>query len=464
MAVLGTTDMGRGARTLLVDHDPFVVATDAPTGALIVREGSSTWYRKLDDGLTTNVAIDEVPSAAAKLEYGSFCVARANQDSWNQTTLREWIYYHAADIKRNVSSYFGSCFFDVVELDDSSVYSTWEKLQFADVAAMYTFIRDNFAESISNPGTPARHAYVRVYDMVGPQVPNIDKIYGINKFYSVLRGSKNYRSNPYCLTSTPSWDFFAPWFNDLCNQNFGFGSGHTYSAGDESALWLSRNERKRYGLPHPGFSSYLQSNVDRAIWNWGDSSFSSLPTPTRYDNDPAPNGSRHTYCGLHTQAISSWEWVDNGPSLGLGIGSMDRSWLALYHLQSGIDSNHRAIMLKPVGIDQAGLNWFDSSSYDICALYTRKNSTPIMRQLSLAGSRVSTVRDLVWLDITQWRPPNHGRSPSDLSMNMVGEQPYITQFMLRDKVTREVSPASKPRIVLSQRHRDAPYKYEVKRP
>lgn len=55
MSILGTTDLGNGKLTVAVDHDPTVIATDCPTGSMIVNVTTGQWYRKRDDGSTTNV-------------------------------------------------------------------------------------------------------------------------------------------------------------------------------------------------------------------------------------------------------------------------------------------------------------------------------------------------------------------------------------------------------------------------
>jgi hypothetical protein len=55
MAVTGTTDLGDGKLHVTVDHDPESVATDAPSGSMILY--GAVWYRKLDDGSTTNVVL-----------------------------------------------------------------------------------------------------------------------------------------------------------------------------------------------------------------------------------------------------------------------------------------------------------------------------------------------------------------------------------------------------------------------
>jgi len=55
MAITGTTDMGNGLLFVTTDHDPCTEATDAPTGSIILQEGTAHLHTKMDDGSTTNV-------------------------------------------------------------------------------------------------------------------------------------------------------------------------------------------------------------------------------------------------------------------------------------------------------------------------------------------------------------------------------------------------------------------------
>lgn len=52
--ITGSTDLGNGVVAVTVSHDPTTVATNVPTGSLIITSGG-VWYHKNDDGSTTNV-------------------------------------------------------------------------------------------------------------------------------------------------------------------------------------------------------------------------------------------------------------------------------------------------------------------------------------------------------------------------------------------------------------------------
>jgi hypothetical protein len=55
MAITGATDLGNGKVAVTVDHDPTTTATNVPIGTLIIDAGGN-YYRKLDNGSTTNVS------------------------------------------------------------------------------------------------------------------------------------------------------------------------------------------------------------------------------------------------------------------------------------------------------------------------------------------------------------------------------------------------------------------------
>lgn len=75
MAVTGTTDLGNGLYATTVDHDPTTTATNALTGSLIIAVATTgtavagNWYRKLDDGSTTNVQL--MSPSQAVLQWGA---------------------------------------------------------------------------------------------------------------------------------------------------------------------------------------------------------------------------------------------------------------------------------------------------------------------------------------------------------------------------------------------------------
>jgi len=433
----------------------------APTVGDVVYLDDGSIHFCFADGVWTAVG-SAGTAGGGTFQYGTFGFAIANETGLARSNFPEWVRYKAADIFGNEALYY-RCQWDIMEVDDGgTIYNVWEGQTFADTAALYAFVSANFPAG-SSPGTPGNHAVAKVYDVIDPTVPKIDKIWGINSFYSMLKGRSSYRNPKYCINGTPNWSDFSNWFEDLCDQNIGFGTGHTYVANDERALWFSRTDKKLYGLPTPGYSCNLGTNGSRWVWNNGAVDFITLPAVRSYHNNPS-SGEQRLYCALILPGATNWEWFTPGDTTPLiqSVASDNRSFIVLYQLEDGSDANNRSIHVKPYGVDRLGLNWFDSSTYDLFAMYTRKNQTPIQREITSLGLS-SAVKDLQWVEYGAWIPPEWGASRARLSLNMVGHQPYTTQFFLRHNTTNVVSPVSKARVVRTQRHRDAPFKYEVRR-
>jgi hypothetical protein len=301
------------------------------------------------------------------------------------------------------------------------------------------------------------------YDTIDDTLPHINKIWGINVFYSMLKGNSAYRTMFPCLNAAGiQWPTFPAWFDSLCNANIGFGPGHAYAPNDEKAVWLARNEKKMYGLPRDGFTSMLGSAGGRYAWDWGSSSFGPIPAVRGYRNVPS-SGDPLVFCSLNVNTHNTWNWVTgSGGNLIKDIAMDYYSTVAIYALEDASDSNYRAVFLKPYGVDRLGLNWYDTSVYDLYGLYTRKNTSPILRLINTAGMQESSSNDFMWLNRPRWEPPSSG-TRARLTKSMVGLQPYTTQFFLKDKVTRKISRVSTARVVRAMRHKNAPFKYEVRR-
>jgi len=54
MSITGAVDLGNGRIAATIDHDPTSTPTDALKGSMFI-DASGDWWRKIDDGSTTNV-------------------------------------------------------------------------------------------------------------------------------------------------------------------------------------------------------------------------------------------------------------------------------------------------------------------------------------------------------------------------------------------------------------------------
>ena len=62
MGVIGSVDFGPGICVMVVDHDPTTTPTEGNKGCMIIVKSAAlpndgSWYRKVDDGITTNVVL-----------------------------------------------------------------------------------------------------------------------------------------------------------------------------------------------------------------------------------------------------------------------------------------------------------------------------------------------------------------------------------------------------------------------
>lgn len=89
MAITGSTDFGDGLLNITVDHDPTSVATDAPIGSLIIQVGTSSIYKKLDSGATTNVVELLSNTSLPKRYLDGYELARSGTNPNYQLTISE---------------------------------------------------------------------------------------------------------------------------------------------------------------------------------------------------------------------------------------------------------------------------------------------------------------------------------------------------------------------------------------
>lgn len=453
------------ARSAVDTGSPVGVVTPGIVGQFYIDDTTNTLWRA--NGLTAADWVEVASSGGSttkKLSWGHFTIAIANGTDWTQVNWPPLVNAYAADHYTMSGEYFDG-FWDIYEVDDSGV-NHGEHLdnQFADVAALYTYVRANCTESIMNPGRPMYHIRVHSYEKISSAIAPIDKMYGQNTFYAMLRGRKNYKvSMYYCgWKSGIMWGNFPTWFADLCNQNCGFGPGTTYSSGDEAALWLSRNTRGMYGMPKPGFDSEIMVVAGRRIFDWGASSFSPA-TAVGHNNNAIGGTTAQIACFLVKNNPAFWQWCDP-TSLSEYIPLLsgpEYSGIMLYQIGDTTDPNKRAMFVKPIGIDRVGLTWFSLNDYDLYAVHTRRDFQPVLRKITTTGLDTPS-KDLLWVERPNWRLPQQYYPTNHVSMKQVGIQPFRIRFFIRDKTTSEISALSHASIAVAERQRGVPYKFEVR--
>jgi len=433
------------------------------TVTLISNSFANGWVESLEAYINVVPTFDvHVPT----IEYDTFTVGIHDSTNWSGSAFDSLADRQAADINRNFSNYT-QCFWRLYEREVGTnlLVNYWEGLQFASIAALYTFIRNNCVESGTAPGTPANDIIATAYDIIDDTVQRVNRIYGLNTFLAILKGRRRYLSSNFdeCVLDENlcSWGQLGNWIDDLNANAPGWLnplSSWAPGSNEENIVWFSRNIKKLYGLPNIStVFMNLTALTNRRVWDWGASAV--VAAPLGGYQGTGPSGEPKIYCSLD-MPTQTWTFFDTTlRDHYVQQFNGDKSIIVLYQLSSTADPNKRAVLAKPLGIDRVSIPWFDSSVYDLYALYNRKNQTHNIR-----GPLTSTFEDVIankkWVLKDQWMHPS--KFDTKASARMVGTQEYTTRFFLRHKSTGRISKPSSARIVCAQRHRDAMFKFEVR--
>jgi len=394
-----------------------------------------------------------IRNTPTKLQYGSFCVL-PSEKSWSRTSFYSSVGGSAPDVYRNPSSYL-SCYWDVAEVDRDSgeVYRSWPGQQFDDVGALYSFIATKFGESTSTPGGPRHAAFVTLYDVVDDDIPVIDKIYGMNTFYSILRGRGRYKSgSPVVDAGSNGWSRLSSWLSSVRSNFQDLGSG-AMSNLEAQMVWFPAGSVKMYGAPPPGFSAGTNGPSDRRAW---DSTAGALVAPNAtFTNQPDSGGSSLKLCYIDTGGGTyTWRSAPNAGHISDILKSGSRSAINVYYLTYG--SEH-AVFVKPIGIDRVGVRFFDPRLYELWAFYSKPNRSPLIKKVDVDPHRQSVTRSLSWVEMDDWAPDDRKKLTNSSTAYRIAD----TSFFLRNKITGKISYPSRQRVKCRLGRRDAPFSFEI---
>jgi len=414
---------------------------------------------KIGDGVTIYSLLPYWPESAAaeqRIEYGNVLLAtRAGTPAANRV-FQNWGGRFFNDIYENPTTYM-RCHWDIWEDPTSGGTGRWEGQRFATLADLYQFLDVNCQRYSVDPNLFEHSIYACCYDIVDTSMTRINKVYGMNTFFSMLKGSHKYKTGAKSVDiNNVNWTQFQTWFAELCNQNMGFGSGTTWSPGAERALWLPRTSVKMYGLPRNGFACENVMPPDRWVWDWGSSDFSQIPAPGTYTHNTGA-ATNQIWCFINHSNPSAWTWATSATAAMNLCASAQTSGIALYRMVSG---TREAIYIKPVGIDRAGVSWFDTTQYDLEVLYRRMDRSPIITQISTGAQ--DKYSDMCWVSKSQWAP-RKAASDARLAFRRTGMEMEDVKFFLRDRTSGKISVPSEATLRGSQGHRNAPFKWLVRR-
>lgn len=316
---------------------------------------------------------------------------------------------------------------------------------------------------------------IHFYDEIDNSIPAISKMYGFNRFYSMLVGKGNYRNNinNVCTdchsasAKTIMWEVSKELIVDGSGIPFMVSAnirdyGMWEAEGGLAQIWIGGKERNKYALPK-GDKSYnakivITHSNNRKVCNPNWEGIYAAPSgeyrlglPRLAIMNFLGNGPGVLIQNLHynilTPAISS---ADNRRGSELLLDSNTTAVVVYPVIKIETDGHFEyndtdyAMYVKPAGIDQVHINWFDTSKYELEAYFENKNRSKAV---------VVAVSESQFLNVNQRRDTivlNKGaflHSSFQELRPKCHDVPWQVRFRLRDKTTKRVGVLSNSKII-----------------
>jgi len=401
--------------------------------------------------------------------YDTWCVAFANESyPVSESTSASFISRHAPDIARNWEHYT-RCLARLTASDGTTIESTHG---FADHGELISWVNSVIPNSggyvLNGPYT------VTFFDRVNGDVPQLQKVYGVNELYASVFRPFKYRASVR-KTAIDSHN------SELCKEIIVQGSSHFYSRGKipcaisssdyetigyqmQKMLWCGANKRNLYGLPLIGTRIYFEhgvSNSDPRFW-WDCSSKSLVQVDLSSNSHPFEDFAYVRYVPGSPGNVSivgredAWTVAQYvyGQPVSIGV---------LYLVKCTGDSNRFAFYLKPLGIDRVYVDYFDTSKYRLEAVSLWKNHQPLVRVISVPTDiqHQDQINDFSLVSKTQWLS-THGSNGITKFTSLGSFIPPKVKFRLRRLSDNKVGPLTRAGVTPEIRTRNSLIKWVVK--
>lgn len=190
-------------------------------------------------------------------------------------------------------------------------------------------------------------------------IGKINKVYGMNKFFSILKGSGNYKQrighfgNVYDdLPYSKKADFVADIWSHFYPGIVDTGNARSFA----NCTWISSNYHTMYGLMKYG-NTITFSTADRKgrdNWNWGDSSIHNHINSTMTVSDSV-------LVGLYPNNSVNYEIFDTESDK---VFNSANSYVRVYKMigKDQWNDDITCLYIKPVGVDTFRLNYVPNAS------------------------------------------------------------------------------------------------------
>lgn len=364
----------------------------------------------------------------------------------SQNSLDFFVRKFMPSLENNFSTYQDSKWL-FQDVNDSSIIE--ENLSFSSSQD----IADWYNNNLQNNGSVfTQQTIARMYDEVDNNILPISKMYGMNRFFSGLKGRGNYKSGPSTAREiNNSWSSINSYLKqmfDTIEPTLAFVVQESDFNNQQAldTIWLSSNHLKYYILPTLNSTISHTSSTYRRMnnQNWeGLGSFSvTLGQNYRLRKPHYSFITQNT--GSSALQIIDFSFRDaqrRAKENLLGDTASGVIFYQVYDPTQAEGDKKFAIYIKPLGIDVVYLNWFDTNLYDLETVminteHQRVNYKKANNDIFLndSGSSMIGVNKSAWTESSSSRI----RVLSSQWKN----QGDVVFFRLRDKQNNKVSKLS----------------------
>jgi len=339
-----------------------------------------------------------------------------------------------------------------VLIEDVHGHTKYDDISLLTENDFFDWMTDHHTE-LSHAGQADQTLIVRPYETIDQSIPVITRMYGLNRFYSSLRGKNNYRKSVGTAINSSNME-------DKCADIFNSIHGSSFTAGtiDTGAIWLSCAKTNTYSSPkffreNDYIVDFANSGTTlRKVRNPADTAWIANTT------DKYENRDRHTirYATLDTHSNMNIYEVSSGSRNYVDSDMLNGASVLMCVGMEDTNGNHnKAVAVKPMGMDCIVVDYPDFSKYDFEMVYFNYNKQNFVDVKSFSSTGDFSYSDVdpnntkMRINSAEWLRTGVEYSNSTSKYNQIKWD--TVRFRLRDKATGKVGELSYAGIVTETR-------------
>ena len=350
------------------------------------------------------------------------------------------------------SEYGAKCKFQV---DDFTAHTITDNLSFATPSDFVDWKNTN----IPNNGITFDNIVVlRMYDEVDTSIPVISKLYGINRIFLFYKASGNYYKKLKCFSE----QWYVENGDQLLYNMWTSANGSGPSQSDftatnigSRAFWIASNYHKMYGCIRN--NETMPPSGARTAWNTSTSSWTTSPGTMMM----VTSSSRRLLYDVSTRTWQIQYGIDSNTFILEVLKDPNKSALYFARMRGYSNTNERAVYVSPIGIDDLYIDAFDTTLYDLEAVYITSGQQIFFQKVNPDSNRQSVHRNSFCIPRSEWlndRAISQFVEPMRKTNSFQFPRIY---FRLRDKSTNRVGSLTKSYITLIKKSNYKPWQLLV---